>query len=77
MQEVFLQLVRLSLSAGLVVLLVIALRFILKKAPRKLICALWILVAVRLLIPVLPASKVSIVPRSLNDENRIEELTGR
>ena len=77
MQNMLLQLVIMSLSAGFVVLLVMILRLILKKAPRQLICALWILVGIRLLIPVLPVSKDSIVPRELNDRKGIEELTGR
>ena len=49
LSELFTQVVVLSLSAALIALLVMALRLVLRKAPRAVICALWALVAVRLL----------------------------
>ena len=49
MTDLFLKVLNLSFSATWVVLAVVAARFLLKKAPRWMVCALWALVAVRLL----------------------------
>lgn len=51
-----------SFSASFLVLAIVLVRPLLKRAPRSLICALWALVAFRLLCPVLPSSPVSLVP---------------
>ena len=51
-----------SIAAGFVVLAVVLARLVLKRAPKWLRCALWVLVAVRLIIPTLPQSTVSLVP---------------
>ena len=62
MAEVFLTVVNRGLSAGWLVLAVIAARFLLKKAPRWAVCALWGLVALRLLCPFSPESPLSLIP---------------
>ena len=49
MTDLFLRILNLSFSATWVVLAVVIARLLLKKAPRRLICALWALVALRLL----------------------------
>ncbi|MBR4132786.1 MAG: hypothetical protein IKT99_07385 [Oscillospiraceae bacterium] len=54
---------RMSLSASVLALVVLALRFALKRAPKWVRCLLWALVAVRLLCPVLPESRLSLMPR--------------
>lgn len=51
-----------SVSASFLVLAIVLLRPLLKRAPRSLVCALWALVALRLLCPALPSSPVSLVP---------------
>lgn len=56
------QLARLSLTAGWMVLVLLALRPLLKKIPRKFSCLLWALVAVRLAFPFSFESRVSLVP---------------
>ena len=43
MERLFLQLARMSLSAGWLVLVVLALRLLLKKAPKRIVCVLWAL----------------------------------
>ena len=58
----FTQILNVSISASWLVGVIVLLRFALKRAPKALICALWALVAVRLLCPVLPESPVSLVP---------------
>ena len=52
-----------SLSASVLALAVLALRFALKRAPKWIRCLLWALVAVRLLCPALPESRLSLMPR--------------
>ena len=62
MQEAFLKVVNMSISAGWIVLAVILLRFLLKKAPKSIHCILWALVAIRLLCPFSPESVLSLIP---------------
>ena len=44
-------LLTMSLSGSIVILLVLALRLVLKKAPARLMCLLWLLVGLRLVLP--------------------------
>ena len=74
LQEVFLQILKISISASFAALIVMALHLIFRKAPRGLICALWLLVAIRLLIWQLPASKVSVVPEAVSSGSAITHL---
>jgi beta-lactamase regulating signal transducer with metallopeptidase domain len=50
MTDLFLDVLNTSFAATWVVLAVVAARFLLKKAPRLMVCSLWALVAARLLI---------------------------
>lgn len=63
MGEVFLTLLHMSVTAGYMILAVVALRVILKKAPKWIICLLWGLVGVRLACPVSVKSVFSLIPR--------------
>lgn len=74
MTDLFLDIVNLSFSATWVVLGVVLARLLLKKAPRSLICALWALVAMRLLFggieapfSMIPSAEI-IPPDSLFDQ---------
>ena len=62
MTEFFLDLVNLSISAGWLVLAVLALRLVLKKAPRWSHVQLWGIVAIRLIFPVSIESALSLIP---------------
>lgn len=62
MAEAFLTVVNRGLSAGWLVLAVIVLRFVLKKAPRRFMVLLWGLVALRLVCPVSLESPLSLIP---------------
>lgn len=62
MTELFWKVADISFSASWIVLAVIAARFFLKKAPKWLVCGLWILVAIRLLCPFSIESSLSLVP---------------
>ncbi len=60
--EIFLRLVNISIAAGWLILAVAVLRLVLRRAPKRYICLLWALAAVRLLCPALPESPASLVP---------------
>jgi len=62
MERLFLSLLQRSLSALWPVGAVLALRLVFRRAPKWLHCALWALVAVRLLCPALPQSALSLQP---------------
>ena len=51
-----------SIAAGWMILAVIALRGLLRKAPKWMICLLWALVAVRLVCPFSMESVFSMIP---------------
>lgn len=65
MNALFSQLLRQSLTAGWIILALVALRPLLKKAPRWVSCLLWSLPAVRLLVPATLQSRVSLVPQQI------------
>ncbi len=62
MSGVFLKIVNMSISAGWLVLAVLLLRLILKKAPKWVCVLLWGLVAVRLICPISFESVLSLIP---------------
>ena len=62
MTGVFMKLLNMSIATSWLILAVIILRLLLKKAPKRLTCALWILVAVRLVCPVSFESAFSLIP---------------
>ena len=64
MGAVFSKLVHISLMANWLILAVIVLRMLLKGAPRKIICILWALVALRLILPFSIESPVSMIPQT-------------
>ena len=62
-----------SLTAAYVTALVVLLRLVLKKrAPKQVLCLLWLVVFARLLIPVNLESPFSILP----DEERVQAVQG-
>ena len=62
MTDLFLDVLNASYAASFVVLAVILARLLLKKAPRWMVCAMWVLVAVRLLVPGVLETSFSMVP---------------
>ena len=56
------ELLRINLVASFVILIVLAARLILKRAPKVFSYALWAIVLIRLLIPVSIPSPVSVIP---------------
>ena len=62
MDAIFLKLLNMSISAGWLILAVIVIRLLLKKAPKWISCLLWAIVAVRLLCPFSIESTLSLIP---------------
>ena len=62
MSEAFLKVVNMSISAGWLVLAVLALRLLLKKAPKWVNVLLWGIVAIRLICPFSIESALSLIP---------------
>ncbi len=62
MESVFLHLLNMSITAGWLVLAVVILRLVFRRAPKWIHCLLWALVAVRLLCPVSVESALSLIP---------------
>lgn len=62
MKELFQNILTASFQGSIVILAVIALRLILKKAPKKFFCLLWLLALVRLLVPFEIQSNLSLQP---------------
>lgn len=62
MRDLFLSLLNSSILASWLVLAILVLRPLLLNAPRKLTCALWALVAIRLICPVTIESAFSMIP---------------
>lgn len=62
MEKIFASLLEMSLSGSIVILLVLALRLVLKKAPARLVCFLWLLVGIRLFLPLHIEANFSLQP---------------
>ena len=62
MEALFLKLVNMSITASWLVLAVIAVRLIFKKAPKWILCLLWGMVALRLICPFSIESAMSLIP---------------
>ena len=62
MEALFLKLVNMSITASWLVLAIIAVRLVFKKAPKWILCLLWGLVAVRLICPFSIESSLSLIP---------------
>lgn len=67
MDVLFLKILNMSISASCLILAIILLRTLLKKAPKWINCVLWALVAVRLICPFTIESPISLVPNSIGN----------
>ena len=74
MQEVFFKLLALSLTGSLFALAVMLVRLLFRKAPRWIFCALWGVVALRLILPFSIESSISIIPESIANGNIITSI---
>lgn len=62
MENIFLRILNISITAGWIVLAVIVLRLLLKKAPKWISCLLWAVVGLRLVLPFSIESIFSLIP---------------
>lgn len=62
MTDIFLKSVNMGISAGWLVLAVMILRLLLRRAPKQLMFALWGIAALRLVMPVSIQSIFSLIP---------------
>ena len=77
MSELFLKILQMSISASYVILAVLLLRLILKRAPKKFSYLIWSVVAFRLICPVTVRSVFSIFNLALRKKNEtVIDLTG-
>ena len=74
MEQLFLQLARMGLYACALALVVIALRALLKNAPKRIVCLLWALVAFRLVCPAQIEWRASLMPPP---ETVVQTVSGR
>ena len=74
MSSLFLKIVNMSIAAGWLILAVIALRFLLKKAPKWSVCLLWAFAAVRLVCPFSIESVLSLIPNAETVPANIEMM---
>lgn len=72
METLLFTLLRMSLTAALLTLVVVVLRWVFQKAPKWIMVALWGLVALRLLCPIVPESTVSLMPQP----SKVEQYIG-
>ena len=64
METIFRETVKISLMANWLIIAVVLLRMLLKKAPRRMVCMLWAIVALRLVLPFSIESSVSMIPQT-------------
>lgn len=62
MTELFVKILNMSITASYLILAVLLLRILAKRIPQKYICLLWVLAAVRLVVPFELESAVSLIP---------------
>jgi len=62
MENVFLKIFNMSITASYLIIAILLVRMIIKKAPKKYSCILWALVGVRLILPFSIESRLSLIP---------------
>lgn len=73
MNELFLKIINMSISASWIILVVLILRLVLKKAPKWVNVLLWGIVAIRLICPFTIESPVSMIPDSVGSGKLVSE----
>ncbi|MBR4017417.1 MAG: hypothetical protein IKK11_06365, partial [Oscillospiraceae bacterium] len=73
MKVLFLSFLNAGLWGSVLILLALLLRPVLRKAPRDILCVLWLLVILRLLIPVGFESKLSLQPQFIPSQSLTEQ----
>lgn len=74
MSSIFLEILNMSIIAIYVILFILVLRFLLKKAPKSVSYILWLVVAMRLIIPFNFESSLSLLPANTNSRPIHQEI---
>ena len=75
MSALFIRILNMSITAGWLILAIVVLRLLLKKAPRKMVCFLWAFVAFRLVCPYSIESPLSLLPSAQAIESTEEKIS--
>lgn len=75
MKELFIQIVNMSITASWLVFVIALIRLVFKKAPKSMICFLWLFVAIRLIVPFSFESALSLIPSTQVIPDEIIEVT--
>ena len=62
MNDFLMQLAHASFQGGVIIAVILALRLVLRKAPKSILCLLWLLAITRLLLPIQLESRLSLQP---------------
>ena len=62
MEQFFLQLLNNAITVSFLILAVLVIRLVFWKMPKRLICLLWIAVALKLILPFFMESNFSLIP---------------
>ena len=71
MTELFLALLNMSITAGWVILAILLFRLLFRRAPKRILCLLWGVAALRLVWPFSLESIISLIPSSQTVEPTI------
>ena len=74
MEQIFIKVLNLAISSSLLILAVILIRILFRKAPKWCICLLWGMVAIALLVPVRLQTRFSLIPNYSELLSRQNEL---
>ena len=77
MNELLLKLIDMSIKASILIAMILVVRIVFKKIPRKYICVLWALVAIRLVCPVSlesPFSVYTVVNKEVKQNTYIHQM---
>lgn len=73
LERIFVRLLILSVQAGILIIAILAIRMLGRRLPKRVICLLWGMAALRLMIPVTIESSYSLVPSGSRLEEHITE----
>ena len=62
MERYFIMILNNALTVSVLILAIVVLRILFQKAPKRLLCFLWVIVAVKLIVPVPLESAFSLIP---------------
>ncbi|MBS7303008.1 MAG: hypothetical protein KIG50_02600 [Lachnospiraceae bacterium] len=74
MSRIFLEILNISITSGWLIMVVLVLRLVLRKAPKWVSCLLWGIVAIRLVMPFSVESVFSLIPSARPVPTRIETM---